>query len=95
MYFLPCILSQDTEDLTGLVRKYLPPGTIYDTYQFYCGWCSAHSIEHQAGHQVKIIFVFLVCGELCIYKFEYIYIYACFFLVSVYIYKNIYHVEDM
>ena len=55
-YFLWCTMTSDTEDLTGLVRKYLPPGTIYDTYQFYCGWCSAHSIEHQAGHHVNIFF---------------------------------------
>lgn len=37
------------QDLSRLSRKYLPPGNIYEMYQFYCGWCSAHGIEQQAS----------------------------------------------
>ncbi len=43
------------EDVSCLVRKYLPPGTIYDTYQFYCGWCAAHSVDHQASSPSLIV----------------------------------------
>lgn len=51
-------------------------------------------LSTKLGTKSKLFLFFLVCGELCIYKFEYIYIYACFFWYR-YIYKNIYHVEDM
>lgn len=55
-----------TKDLSGLVRKYLPPGTIYETYQFYCGWCSAHSVEHQAScHVIQLVVFFVLFNHLC------------------------------
>ena len=94
--FFLCILSRTTEDLTGLVRKYLPPGTIYDTYQFYCGWCAAHSIQHQAGHQVKIsqfswlyfflVYTFQTNHFYDVYVYIYIFIYHMFFEIYIYIY---------
>ncbi|CAK9067404.1 Uncharacterized protein SCF082_LOCUS34123 [Durusdinium trenchii] len=37
-----------SNDLSSLVRKYLPPGTIFEMFQFYIGWCSAHNIRAQA-----------------------------------------------
>ena len=50
-------------------------------------------LSTKLGTKSKLFLIFLVCGELCIYKFEYIYI--CVFFWYRYIYKNIYHVEDM
>lgn len=44
-----------TKDVSGLVRKYLPPGSCFETYQFYCGWCAAHGIEKAASHLVHNI----------------------------------------
>ena len=41
-----------TEDVSKLGRKYLPPGTLYEVYQFYLGWCSAHGVMEQASHLV-------------------------------------------
>ena len=37
------------KDLSALSRKYLPPGTVFETFQFYSGWCAAHNIEKQAS----------------------------------------------
>ena len=58
-----------TEGLSKLTRKYLPPGTLWEVYQFYCGWCSAHSVSGQASqphqlwtksfcHQLSIVIYF-------------------------------------
>ena len=32
-----------------MARKHLAPGTVFDIFQFYSGWCSVHGIEHQAS----------------------------------------------
>lgn len=42
------------EDVSKLGRKYLPPGTLWEIFQFYTGWCSAHNVQEQASHQVWI-----------------------------------------
>ena len=48
IYTHVCI-KKSTEDVGKLVRKYLPPGTVWDLYQFYAAWCGAHSIPSQAS----------------------------------------------
>ena len=36
------------KDLSNMARKYLPAGTLFELFQFYLGWCSAHEIEQKA-----------------------------------------------
>lgn len=38
------------QDVSTLVRKYLPPGAVFEMYQFYVGWCDAHQIEKKASN---------------------------------------------
>lgn len=46
-----------TQDVSKLTRKYLPPGTVNEVHQFYCGWCSAHGITTQASHLVDVYLI--------------------------------------
>lgn len=46
-YYLTFLI---VKDLSALVRKYLPPGTIFETYQFYLGWCDAHDVNSKASY---------------------------------------------
>ncbi len=39
-----------TKDVSKLTRKYLPPGTLWDIYQYYTGWCTAHGVTGQASY---------------------------------------------
>ena len=32
-----------------MTRKYLPPGTLYELYQYYISWCSTHNILEKAS----------------------------------------------
>ena len=42
-------IVEQTQDLSGMVRKYLPPGTLYELFQFYSGWCDAHNVQDKAS----------------------------------------------
>lgn len=61
----PCLsLDGKCKDVSGLVRKYLPPGTYFETYQFYCGWCAAH-IASQLGQILLVILVWHIYVFVC------------------------------
>lgn len=47
--FSSAIIELVAEDLTGLVRKYLPPGNVFEVFQFYSSWCTAHVVEPVAS----------------------------------------------
>lgn len=48
------ILQRKHKDMKCLVRKYLPPGNVYELYQFYCSWCDAHSVDACASNLATI-----------------------------------------
>lgn len=49
-----------------MVRKYLPPGTLYELFQFYSGWCATHNVQDKASwlefHLSKMLNHFLELG---------------------------------
>lgn len=50
------------KDLSNMARKYLPAGTLFELFQFYLGWCSAHEIEQKAswfGLELEQVFALL------------------------------------
>lgn len=55
-----------SEDISQLVRKYLPPGTIFEMYQFYVGWCDAHHIERKASQPEHVYFRTFFLGTCCL-----------------------------
>ena len=71
------VLIWPNEDVSTLVRKYLPPGTIFEMYQFYVGWCDAHHIEKKASHLEQMTHIFLL-----IFRHQYISIYVVMVLVD-------------